>query len=72
MAKRVFKFRMTAKISQFLLVEIDEDKVPEGQDIEDYAQEEANQTWDYTLSEQNEKFTQEAELVKEITDANDY
>jgi hypothetical protein len=72
MAKRTFKFKMTVKISQYHLVQIDEDTVPEGRDIEDYAQEEANATWDCTVSETNENFSQDSELIKEITDANDY
>ncbi len=72
MAKRTFKFKMTVKISQYYLVQIDEDTVPEGCDIEDYAQEEANATWDYTISDTNESFSQDAELINEITDANDY
>ncbi|OQA46904.1 MAG: hypothetical protein BWY47_01523 [Bacteroidetes bacterium ADurb.Bin302] len=72
MAKRIFKFKMTATITQFHLVEIEEDDVPDGQEIEEYAQEEANETWDYTQSETNESFSQDSKLVSEVTNAEYY
>lgn len=66
MAIRKFKFQMTVKIEQELIVEIDEKDVPKGQDIEDFAQETANQTWDSTQSTNDEKYDQEASLIEEI------
>mgnify|MGYP006324744739 FL=1 len=56
MAIRKFKFKMTAKIVQHHIVEIDEKDVPKGQDIEDYAQEEAEATWDYTTPSDDENY----------------
>ena len=66
MAKRKFKFKMTATIVQEHIVEIDEKDVPKGQDIEDYAQEKANETWDYSQASVEEKYTQNAEYLDEV------
>lgn len=66
MATRKFKFKMTAKIVQHHIVEIDEKDVPKGQDIEDYAQEEAEATWDYTTPSDDENYSQEAEYIDEV------
>lgn len=66
MAKRKFKFKMTATIVQEHIVEIDEDDVPEGQEIEEYAQEQADETWDYTIPSDDEKYTQNVEYLDEV------
>ncbi len=67
MAKRKFKFAMKVSIESDHTVEIDEDEVPAGQDIEDYANEIANQTWDYVSAGKEEKFNQYADLIGEVT-----
>ena len=66
MAIRKMKFKMTAKIVQYHVVEINEDDIPEGQDPLEYGQQKANETWDYTQSSDEERFSQDAEYLDEV------
>lgn len=66
MATRKIRFKMTATIVQYHVVEVDEKNIPKGMDILDYAEQEAQDNWDYTQPSDDERFTQDTEYIDEL------
>lgn len=66
MATRKIKFKMTATIVQYHVVEVDEKNIPKCMDILDYAEQEAQDNWDYTQPSDDERFTQDIEYIDEL------
>ena len=66
MALKRLKYRVTATVTKDVIVEVDENNLEEGQDIEDLGQELANAEFNILNDDNQEKYTQEASFVEEL------
>lgn len=66
MAIKRLKYRVTATVTKDVIVEVDENNLEEGQDIEDLGQELANAEFNILNDDNLEKYTQEASFIEEL------
>jgi len=66
MAIKKLTYRVTATVTKDITVEVDEDELEEGQDIEDLGSQLANEQFSILNDDNDEKYTQDTKFIGEF------